>query len=131
MDHGTHPSVSEHSSSFERWHGDVMMLCSYVVVVTAVRILQQMHAVTDSSGAVMKNLSCAFSLLVSHPIPPITFSVNGLRPGHIWWRKRIKVFWCLIKTLCSLKLVSLYLCYRVSCLCYFKVKHAFYKRQVR
>ena len=48
-----------------------------------------------SSGAMMKNLSSAVSLLVSHTIPPITFSVNGLRPVRIWWRKRIKVFWCL------------------------------------
>ena len=40
---GTHPSVSEHSSSFER-ACDVMVLCSFVVIVTAVRILQQMHA---------------------------------------------------------------------------------------
>ena len=44
MDHETHLSVYEHSSSFERVC-DVMMLCSVVFVVTAVRILQQINAV--------------------------------------------------------------------------------------
>ena len=45
----------------------------------------------DSSGAMMNNLSSAFSLWVISTIPPITFSVNGLWPVHILWRKRIKL----------------------------------------
>ena len=52
MDHGTQPSVSGHSSSLDR-ACDIMVLCSVVVVVTAVRIMQQIHTVAETSKSVL------------------------------------------------------------------------------
>ena len=46
----------------------------------------------ESSGAMMKHLSSAFSLWVIPTFHPITFCVNGLWPVRIWWRKRVKLF---------------------------------------
>ena len=62
------------------------MLLFFVVVDTDIRILQQMHAVAwDSSGAMKKNLSSAFSFWIIPTNPLSTCSVNGLWPVRIMY----------------------------------------------